>query len=185
VDTIAMSNLRDGERIDLVLRRHWIVYVMLGLWALVPVCLSISLVSYSSAIVAAIGVSLYGLMLVALWMSFSFFLYLQWINQELDLCIVTTNRVVGIEQLSFLDRKVSECSLDEVQEVNAESKGLFANIFNYGTIYINTASERSSLRVLLTPDSLSNARDVLNVIDEHRRSRRGGPQPAAPTPTVA
>lgn len=175
-----MSNLREGERVELVLRRHWIVYVMLALWACVPLAFTISLAAYSEAIVAAVGPSIFGLAFVALWLSFLFFLYLQWINHELDLCIVTTHRVVGVEQVSFLDRKVSECSLDEVQEVNAESKGLLANIFNYGIIYINTASERSSLRVLLTPDSLSNARDVLNVIDEHRRARRAAPIAPAP-----
>ncbi|HRI35723.1 MAG TPA: hypothetical protein PK765_01290 [bacterium] len=168
-----MSNLRDGEKIQLVLRRHWIVYAMLAGWAIILIGMTGSLLSYAPAITAAVGVSIYGIALVTLWMSFLFFLYLQWLNQELDLCIVTTHRVVGVEQVSFLDRKVSECSLDEVQEVNAESKGLLANIFNYGTIYINTASERSSLRVLLTPDSLGNARDVLNVIDEHRKGRRG------------
>ncbi len=62
---------------------------------------------------------------------FIMFLYIEWLNHELDLYIVTNNRIIGVEQISFLNRTVSECSLGQVQEVNSKTKGLFANILIY------------------------------------------------------
>jgi hypothetical protein len=41
--------------------------------------------------------------------------------------------------VSFLNREVSECALNDVQEVNSKTKGLLANLLNYGSLTIQTA----------------------------------------------
>jgi hypothetical protein len=51
-------------------------------------------------------------------MIFSLFIYVYWVDNELDFYIITSERVIGVEQLSFLNRTVRECSIEKVQEVN-------------------------------------------------------------------
>lgn len=53
-------------------------------------------------------------------MFFLTFILLSWINDELDLFLITDQRIIGIEQISALSRRVTECGLNRVQEVNAE-----------------------------------------------------------------
>jgi hypothetical protein len=52
----------------------------------------------------------------------SLFLYIEWLNNELDMYVVTNKRIIGIDQVSFLNRTISECSLADVQEVNSKTK---------------------------------------------------------------
>jgi len=40
---------------------------------------------------------------------------------ELDLYIITNKRIIGLEEVAFLDRHISECALEKVQEVNAKT----------------------------------------------------------------
>jgi hypothetical protein len=62
------------------------------------------------------------LILSIFWMYYLLFLYVSWINYELDVFIFTNNRIVCVEQKTFLNRAVGETTLDKVQEVSIETK---------------------------------------------------------------
>lgn len=89
-----------------------------------------------------------------------------WINNELDLFVITDRRIRGIEQLSFLNRTISECAITDIEEVNAQTKGLMANIFNFGSVMMHTASEKSDFTMDYAPEPLDNASIILNVIQD-------------------
>lgn len=90
--------------------------------------------------------------------------------------VVSNNRVIWIDQVSFLNRKVSECNLWQVQEVNSKTSWLFANIFNYWTISIQTAWSTTTLRMDFAPDSIQEARKILNIVDDYRDSHSANPK---------
>lgn len=162
VDGVAMDNLRPWEKVEVVLRRHWIVYAILWLYFISGLILTLALLWYFWAnMLTTFWLSLF-------WMVFSLFLYVEWLNHELDMFVITNTRVIGIEQKSFLDRTVSECSLGQVQEVNSATKWFFANILNYGTVNIQTAGNASNFAMDFCPESLENARKVLNIVDHYR-----------------
>jgi len=48
---------------------------------------------------------------IILWLILSIILYIEWLNHELDMYVVTNNRVIGLEQIAFLNRAVTECNL--------------------------------------------------------------------------
>jgi uncharacterized membrane protein YdbT with pleckstrin-like domain len=165
-----LSLLRPSEEIRLVLRRHWIIFVpivafflaMLFLWALV--------ISYRDSIGVVIGgTQAIDIMLVLFWCVVFLILYVQWTNAELDMFIITNQRIIGLEQIAFLNRLISECAIDKVQEVNSQTKGLFENILNFGSIKIHTASEESEFIMPYVADPLENARRILNVIQEGKK----------------
>lgn len=97
---------------------------------------------------------------------------MNWLNNELDLFIITDKRIRGIEQLGFLNRTISECSLEEIEEVNAQTKGLLANLLNFGTVTMHTASEKSDFTMEFAPDPLANASAILNVIQDNKAKRK-------------
>ncbi len=71
------------------------------------------------------------LLLLTFIMFFTLFIYVYWVDNELDFYIITNERIIAIEQLSFLNRTVRECSLEQVQEVNGFARGLLENILNF------------------------------------------------------
>jgi uncharacterized membrane protein YdbT with pleckstrin-like domain len=99
------------------------------------------------------------------------FILLDWMNDELDLFIITDTRIIGIDQVSALTRSVSECSLDRVQEVNAQTSGILETIFGFGDVHIRTASETSNMVIRYAPDPIENARRINNVISEYRNGK--------------
>ena len=160
---LQLKNMRPWETVSMVIRRHWIIYAMLWLYLLLWILITFSLYM----IIWTSGFT--NMLVIIFWLFFSLFLYIEWLNHELDLYIVTNNRIIWVEQKSFLDRTVSECNLWQVQEVNSSTKWFFANILNYWDIYIQTAgSATSTLKMSFAPDALQWARKILNIVDDYR-----------------
>lgn len=166
-----VSLLREHETIRMTLHRHWIILVFHFFYFIVLILTTWFFLSYKSSILQIIfSEGLYWTLLSIYWIVFLTFILLDWINDELDLFIITESRVIGIEQLSALSRSVSECSLDRVQEVNAHTTGILQTIFGYGDVHIHTASETSNMIVKYAPYPIENARRINNIIQEYRAS---------------
>lgn len=165
-----VSLLRENEHIILTLHRHWIILVFHFLYFIILFVSSIILLNYQTTIIDVLGSGLYWGGLSLYWIVFLTFILLDWINDELDLFIITDSRVIGIDQISALSRSVSECSLDRVQEVNAHTAGILQTIFGFGDVHIHTASETSNMVIRYAPDPIENARRINNVIQEYRKS---------------
>ena len=104
-------------------------------------------------------------------MFYSMFLYIHWLNYELDILVITDCRLIAVEQKSFLNRAVGETYLDKVQEVSFQIKGLFANLFDYGHILPKTAGSTSRFDMTFSPKPMYNARRLNNVIDAYKVNR--------------
>lgn len=162
-----MKGLRPDETIKLVLKRHWIVFVYIGFHAFILLASSLLLLAYRDAISSILSSNtFFDIFMILYWSIFLLFLYVMWINNELDLFIITDRRIRGIEQLSFLNRTISECAITDIEEVNAQTKGLLANIFNFGSVTMHTASEKSDFTMEYAPQPLDNASIILNVIQD-------------------
>lgn len=55
--------------------------------------------------------------------------------------IITNERIVDIDFNHFLYHKVSETQLERVEDVSHSPLGVWATLFDYGTVYIQTAGE--------------------------------------------
>lgn len=160
--SVTIDHPRPGEKVELVIRRHWIVYVILGLFFCVWVFASLwTLIMFSFT-------SYVNLIVIIFWMFFSMFLYIEWLNHELDLFIITNNRIIWVDQISFLNRTVSECTLWQVQEVWSQTKWFFANILNYWSIVIQTAWNTSNFSMDLAPNAIESSSILHNLVDHYR-----------------
>ena len=159
---LKLQNMRPWEEVLMVVKRHWIVYVMLFIYFFSGVIVTFMIFFF-------FWLNTWWYMLnIILWLILSIILYIEWLNHELDMYVVTNNRVIGLEQIAFLNRAVTECNLWQIQEVNSKAKWLFANIFNYWTLSIQTAGSKTTLKMQLCPDVMQTSRKILNVVDNYR-----------------
>lgn len=150
------------EKVEFVIKRHWIVYVFIWVYFFVALLITFFLMY---AFFSQIWVYL---VLIIFWMTFLLFLYVKWFDHELDLFIVTNNRIIWIEQVSLLYRTVSECSLSQVQEVWSQTQWFFANILNYWKITIQTAWNVSNFIMEFAPDAIGTSSKIHSIINSYR-----------------
>ena len=159
---LELQNLRPGEKVEMVIRRHWIVFVVLGINALLLLIINIVL---HVIFWFELWVNIFSLVY---FMWFVLYMYIEWVNHELDMYVITNSRIIWIEQVWFLNREVSQCALNDVQEVNSKTQGFFANMFNYWDLTIQTAWNASNFKMDFVPDSLQASRKVLNMVEEKK-----------------
>lgn len=160
---VELKNLRPWEKVDTVLRRHWIILIMLGLYFFGGLFASGAVLFLISGVYSF-------LLLIIFWMFYSMFLYVNWLNYELDIFVITNNRIVCVEQKSFLNRTVGECTLDKLQEIGIETKGLFANLLDFWTVTISTAGSTTNFDMRFVPTPMKHSRHINNIVDRYRDS---------------
>lgn len=160
--------LKDNETIIMILRRHWIILVFKAFYICILIISSIVIMAFQDAITSLIDVRLFWATLCLYWISFILFIFLSWVNHELDLFVVTNERVIGVDQTGALSRNVTECSLDRVQEVRSTVSGIFPTIFWYGEVHLTTASETSNMTIEYAPHPVDSVRKINTIIQEFR-----------------
>ncbi|OGF62317.1 hypothetical protein A2926_04390 [Candidatus Giovannonibacteria bacterium RIFCSPLOWO2_01_FULL_44_40] len=129
----------------MVLHRHWIAIIWKFLFSIILLILPILAAPYFPAVESATGISQ-----IALWfftliylMVVTLIAFLFWIDYYLDIWIITSERIIDVEQKGLFNRSVSEFMLDRVQDVTVEIPNFTATVLKYGNIIIQTAGEQS------------------------------------------
>lgn len=160
---LKLENLREGEVVEKVVRRHWIAFFLVAVYAVAGVLVIVWLYSIVWFL------AWINILVIVFSMFLLLFLYVLWLNSELDMYVITNKRIIGIDEISFLNRQVSECSLKDVQEVNSLTKWVFANLLDFGSVTIQTAWNTSAFHMAIVPDPLKTARQILNIVDHSKK----------------
>lgn len=136
-----------GEKIFLLIRRHWIVFATLAFFIVIMllplVALGIYWVVSPEVFSGQLGnfvvifASIYTLIIVGLCL-YGF------VNYYLDVYIITNERLVDIKQNGFFRRGIAEVHLRQVQDVEAKVEGFLGTMLHFGNVYIQTAGEREN-----------------------------------------
>ena len=165
IKDIKLKDMRPWEKPVMLIKRHWIILVKLFSYFLLWIIFTIIFFAFLPSLWA-------NLTSICFWMIWSIFLYIEWMDHELDMYIITNNRIIWIDQVWFLNRKVSECNLWQVQEVWNQTKWLLANLLNYWTITIQTAWNATNFTMAFSPKPIENSRKILNEVDKYRDSEK-------------
>lgn len=65
---------------------------------------------------------------------------------------VTSEKIAQVVYISLFNRKISQLSIGDVQDVTVTQKGIFAHAFNYGTLVIETSGEQQNYTFSYVPD---------------------------------
>ncbi|OGZ41869.1 MAG: hypothetical protein A3C80_04155 [Candidatus Ryanbacteria bacterium RIFCSPHIGHO2_02_FULL_45_43] len=141
-----MIELKKNEKVLLVLHRHWIVIagqvVATVLLFLIPIILVLFGGLFQKLPGGGVGPFLF-FIITLYWMVVVGWLFVVWIKYWLDVWVITTERVIDIDQVALFHRRISEFSLTRVQDVTVSIPNILATFLGFGNITVQTAGETS------------------------------------------
>jgi uncharacterized membrane protein YdbT with pleckstrin-like domain len=160
-----------NETVILFLRQHLITLVpttaLAVIMALAPTILfPLIFKLFSASIHIPVGYIIVGILfwyLATFGIFFSRLLY--WF---FNIFIVTNERIIDIDFINLLYKDVSETQISRVQDISYNSKGIFAALFNYGDVMIQTAGELPNFAFELVPKPS----DVVEIISNVAKTEK-------------
>ncbi|OGZ95886.1 MAG: hypothetical protein A2847_01910 [Candidatus Sungbacteria bacterium RIFCSPHIGHO2_01_FULL_50_25] len=141
-----MISLYENEKILIIVWKHWFVMLrtlllFLGI-LLFPVVVMLFLPYAERFFPPELFRPATNFFLVLYFALLAAFLFHEWIDYFLDTWIITTKRIIDVEQHGLFSREVSEIPLSRVQDITIEVHGIIETLLGFGTIRIQTAGER-------------------------------------------
>ena len=136
-----------GEDIILVIRKHWLIFIFKFMPIIIGVIFLIAghffAIQYLKEVLGTNGKNILffmeSIMAMILWM----ITFIFWVDYYFDVWIITTSRIVDIEQIGLFRRNVSELECSKIQDVTTEIHGILPTILNYGVVYVQTAGKKT------------------------------------------
>jgi hypothetical protein len=139
------SQLED-EHVYLVVREHWILlFFRLLVWGIfVTVLLTFQVFGpeYIPGLfegrlgeITSLFSQVYTLFLVL-------GLFLIWLFYYLNMQIITDRRIVDVDQVGLFSHTISELHIENIEDVTSQTNGILGNIFNFGTVFVQTAGNK-------------------------------------------
>lgn len=165
-----MFKPKENEIVVLTLHRHWFVIAnkltLISVMLLIPIIAIPIIIAYAPDIfisLAMFAVSLY--ILIVLLIAF-----IIWVDYYLDMWIVTSERIIDIEQRGLFSREISEFMLSRIQDVTVEIPSFFATVLKFGNIIIQTAGDKPFIARDIP--NVGEAKDI--ILEYARKSRLSG-----------
>lgn len=185
-----LPNQRENEHIVLFLRRQWFTLLRIVVAFLILTIFPIVLAFYFwdtlsvwidgpfLGPVIVVGASLFYL---CTWL----FAFVEFTDYYLDIWIVTTERIINIEQKGLFNRTAAELDLVSVQDATAEVRGFLETIFEFGDVLIETAGEVERFHFINVnhPEKIKETVMKLTLEAKERLSAHNILTPAAPPET--
>lgn len=141
------SSQNPNETIISVVHRHWfnMMIQFIPIFAIIGIMfLSFGMYPYIFSEFNGIGGKalfyfIQSFFLLGMWI----YGFVIWFDYYLDIWIITTHRVVNVEQKGLFSRQVSELKFHQIQDVSTDVKGFFPTVLNFGDITVQTAAEQS------------------------------------------
>lgn len=135
------------EKPVIFLRKHPIILIgQLAIYVFLAVLPAIGYLILPDVIDSWLAEASYGtitvLLLTLFELSVLLFSYNAFMDWFLDVWVVTDERIVDVNQSGVFGREIAELQLAKVQDVAVEQKGVFATVFNYGRIRVQSAGEK-------------------------------------------
>lgn len=139
-----MIAFREGEQLIATYRRHQFMVLVEAL----PIALFFPVVLGAALFAIAELSGAYAPLAPLVLLGAALFLHLLWIalfivlaDFYLDVWILTSQRLIAVEQKGLFSRTISEFELARIQDVTVDVHGIVATLLNYGNLNVRTASE--------------------------------------------
>ncbi len=179
-----LNVMQKGERNIFEVKRH--PFGMFGIYAAAAVMLVVLAgiafivlpsVAGDSTQIMSIGAVVFLIFVIftLLFLTISHIVY--WGNRW----ILTTDSLTQVTQRSLFDKRNSQLSLANLEDITAEQEGLLAHMFGFGTLRVETAGERSKFVFTFCPNPNYYAQQVLNAREQYEQGLRETEQRPAPS----
>lgn len=151
------------EEIILVARQHWFTNLR---WIVIAIIMAFipSLLHFSD--ILATFTPQYHFAANIFWYLITFiFAFEKFLGWYFNVYIITDERVVDIDFNNLLDKKFSEAKISMIQDVTSQVVGLSQTMFNYGSVFIQTASEVPEIEF----QKVANPQKIIKVLQQLRQ----------------
>jgi uncharacterized membrane protein YdbT with pleckstrin-like domain len=173
-----MVVLQPGERVVCEMKRHPFGIVSIYAGAFVAIVLALLLAMFVPNALTDAGVSspnattyIYlgvGVLTLVIVLILLIATTVYWQNRW----VITTDSITQITQNSLFGRQVSQLSMENLEDVTVDQSGILPHMFNYGTLKVETAGERSKFLFVYCPNPNLYARQILDVHEKFLEDRR-------------
>ncbi len=177
---------QEEEQICLILRPHsFTFFLKLLAWGLFAAIVPLSdwaINTYAPGLKTDPYVTYVNLVKSIYLMFLSLGLLILWVMYYLSKQIITNERIVDITQKSLIYRTISELHLNSIEDVTAETQGLFGTFLDYGNVYVQTAAETERFVFDKVPNPALVEKTILDLYEKlpqqqkENRLQHHGPQ---------
>ncbi len=171
-----LIDLNREEKVLYYLRRHWIIFFADLLMIIVLMAVPVGVFFMLNAILPNLLIGELtrpALLLLgsAYYLIIWLFFITSFVDYYLDAWVVTSDRIVNVEQRGLFARTISELDLARVQDVTSEVNGVLPSIFNYGNVYVQTAGqvERFDFEQIARPHDIR--KHLLELIEQDQKRK--------------
>ncbi len=148
------QELKEGENIIRIIHKHWASFIVPSF----RILLGFSVSFFFSAFLFSFKWGL--LIFILLFVIALVYAVDIWMKWYFDLFVLTNYRILNIDQKGIFTREVSEVTYKNVQGVNYELTGIFAMLFNYGTVKIQAIGIKNLIKI----ESVENPKNLQELI---------------------
>lgn len=165
------KDLHSGEQILLVVHRNWF-YLFQQFFMVIIISiffiagsffLPLFFPDYLEGNSQSIILFMQSFIMLIIWI----YGFMIWIDYYFDVWIITSERVINIEQKGLFNRGVSELIYAKIQDVSTEVMGFLPTIINYGDVKIQTASEDKEFLFRTVSDPYRIKDIIMNLQKQH------------------
>lgn len=131
------------EKIYLVVREHWVLLALKILIWLIFLIIPIVFYQYAPAVAPGLFDGQAGIITNLLTEVYILFLmlalFLIFVLYYLNISIITSLRVVDIDQVGIFSHVVAELHIDKIEDVTSQTTGVLGTMFDFGDVLIQTA----------------------------------------------
>ncbi len=165
------------EKIELLLRRHWVTNIG---WILTAIILL-----FLPALFPYLFIQLQGLFpippvdIVMAILIFWYLLVLAYVTENFlswyfNIYIVTNQHLIDVNFHNLLNKDIVSVQIQDVQSVKPQVKGVFGSVFNYGDLVIETAAENQRIEFSGVPRPDLVADRIQDLQEDKEDSQNGG-----------
>ncbi|MFT7183986.1 MAG: hypothetical protein ACI9QC_000312 [Oceanicoccus sp.] len=162
---------KPSERIQLLIRKHWIIDIKIALtflmFGVLPFGAAVMGIIYfyegavtDNFLMGVLAFLVYFLITLVV-------VYVKWLNEELDVIIITNERVVSHDQVDLFHRKISETNINQIQDVIGIEKGFLGNMLHFGELKLQTAAHHILFEIHHASNPYQMAREVLDIREKY------------------
>ncbi len=152
---ISFAEQEANEQLVLFLRQHPIVnvpWILVSLFALIAPVLFIQLdVFFGLGFFTRVPLDIFVGGLLIYYLLILGYVVEQFLHWYFNIYIVTNIHLLDVDFDSILYRRITEVNLKDVESVKSKLVGVFASLFNYGDVKVETAAAHQEVDFIKVP----------------------------------
>lgn len=167
--TINFPWQKSYERVELFLRRHWLILAFIYLrFVILLIGGILFFFLINKLFVLNVPEAIFSLFLLFVYLLIIWqILFISLTDYYLDTWIVTDHRILDIHQIGLFKRDVAELRVPKIQDINVEVKGLLATFFDYGDVIVQTAGTMPEFNLRQIPHPYKVKDKILEIYDQY------------------